>query len=518
MNVYLRTNLSNKIGLGHIKRSIRLALEIKKKGYNCIFVLDKYCSNELINFQKIYLYENKKKFTSEIDDARRFCKCTKKFKKGYVFVDDYRVGNNWERFVSKNHKKIIIFDDLENKDHFADVIINYNPKNSPTTKYNYSRNKKNKCTYLIDPKYNIISSKKITKTYNFSKKKFYITFYIGGGGNLVIFYKLLLYICKNIAKYNNIKLLIVLGPLSKNNNLIIKLSKKYKFIKTLIGFDNLYYIMKKTNIFIGTSGTAIFETAYLNTPSVLFKSSENQNTNIFSLERIGHYFFLNYKDLQSIKEFGRFILIIVKNYTRFKAFTKNPKVKIDNKGANRIVNKIFSNTHIKKITKSKINLVNKQNFQIRPVIDKDINHYLYSRNLDVNKKNSSDNKSISVLQHYIWWFKTNRNSYVLLRNGKKILYFYEEKISCIKNKTYFLSGWFACVNNCTIEEILKALNWQRNKKKKVKWISFIKKTNYLSIKLSKYIGWRNLNKKNKIIEMLAKQFKINPNKFIFQER
>ena len=55
--------------------------------------------------------------------------------------------------------------------------------------------------------------------------------------------------------------------------------------------------------------------------------------------------------------------------------------------------------------------------------------------------------------------------------------------------------------------------------KYIKYIKYIiKKTNYLSIKLSKYIGWRNLNKKNKIIEMLAKQFKINPNKFIFQER
>ena len=81
-----------------------------------------------------------------------------------------------------------------------------------------------------------------------------------------------------------------------------------------------------------------------------------------------------------------------------------------------------------------------------------------------------------------------------------------------------MSGWFACVKNCTIKEILQALNWQRNKNKKVKWISFIKKTNHLSIKLSKYIGWRNMDKKNKIINILAINFKINCNKFIFQER
>jgi hypothetical protein len=138
--------------------------------------------------------------------------------------------------------------------------------------------------------------------------------------------------------------------------------------------------------------------------------------------------------------------------------------------------------------------------------------------LEINKKNSSNYISIPILDHYIWWFKTNRKSYVLLRNGIKILYFYEEKLTFISKNNYLLSGWFACVENCTIKEILQALNWQRNKNKKVKWISFIKKTNHLSIKLSKYIGWRNMDKKNKIINILARNFKINRNKFIFQER
>ena len=133
-------------------------------------------------------------------------------------------------------------------------------------------------------------------------------------------------------------------------------------------------------------------------------------------------------------------------------------------------------------------------------------------------KDSSNYISISILDHYIWWFKTNRKSYVLLRNGIKILYFYEEKLTFISKNNYLLSGWFACVKDCTIKEIFKALNWQWQKNKKVKWIAFIKKTNQLSIKLSKYIGWRNMDKKNKIINILARNFKINRNKFIFQER
>jgi len=518
MNVYIRTNFSNKIGLGHLTRSKRLAIEMEKKGINCIFFLDNYCPNNLLNFQKIFLYKNEGKFFSEMKDARTFCEHTKHFEKGYVLIDDYRIGKKWEKYVSKYHKKIIVFDDLEDKEHYADVVINYNPKHSPIIKYDYKKNKKIKCNYLISPKYNIISKQKINKTYNFSKNKFYITFYIGGGGNLLIYYKLLSLISKTISKQKNVKLLIVLGPLSENTGLIKKISKKYKCVDPIIGHDNLNYIMKMTNVFVGTSGTAIFETASLQTPSILFESSQNQKTDVFSLEKIGHYFYLNLDNLQFAKKFSELILILIKNYKRFKLFVKNPEVKIDNHGSGRLVNLIFFNSKFKKRVKKKIEFKPKQDLKIRPVEDKDINHYLYCRNLNLNKKNSSNNKSISILDHYIWWFKTKRKSYVLLRDGKKILYFYEEELPFLSKSKYLLSGWFACVENCTIKEILKALNWQRNKDKKIKWISFIKKTNLMSIKLSKYIGWKNMDKKNKIINVLSKNFKINPDKFIFQER
>ena len=149
MNVYIRTNFSNKVGLGHLKRSTRFALEMKRKAINCIFVLDNDYLGNLVNFEKIFLYKNSKKFSSEVKDAKLFCEHTRNSEKGYVLIDDYRLGKKWEQYVSNYHKKIIIFDDLEDKEHFADVIINYNPKNISSLKYDFSRNKKDKCNFLF---------------------------------------------------------------------------------------------------------------------------------------------------------------------------------------------------------------------------------------------------------------------------------------------------------------------------------------------------------------------------------
>ena len=132
-------------------RCSRLSLELSKKGHKCLFFLDK--SDDLINikFKKFYIYDDNKKYLNEIEDAKKFCKITKDMGPGIVLLDDYRFSKKWERHASKIHKKIIIFDDLENKDHYADFIINYNPKNYPVIKYNFNRNKKENCKFLIHP-------------------------------------------------------------------------------------------------------------------------------------------------------------------------------------------------------------------------------------------------------------------------------------------------------------------------------------------------------------------------------
>lgn len=517
MNIYIRTNFNNKIGLGHIKRTLRIAKEFKNRGHDCFFYVDELNPKITFPFKKIAIYSKNQKYFNEIQDAKLFLDKLKKKKLGIVILDDYRLSFTWEKHVSSFKHKIIVFDDLENKKHYADIIINYNPKNYPIIKYNLKNNKKRDCQFLIHPKYNVISNEKVISKIN--KKIFNISFYIGGGNNLDIIYNLIKEILKNI-KNKKINLTIIIGPLAKNYKKIIDLSIKNKQLNCLIKPNNLSNTIKNSQIFVGSSGTTIFETAFFKTPSILVRLTKNQDTNIFSLEKLGHYFFINKKEFLSSKKMTEFILLIYKNYHKFKLFIKNPEIKIDNKGCERIVDQVFFK---KKKTISKIQIKDKvfkkENLKIRPINDKDINHYLHSRNLEINKRNSTNKKKFSSLSHYIWWFKTNRKSYVLLRDKEKVLYFYEEKILQYNDDYYNISGWFACSKNCSIKEILYALKWQHTKsKRKVRWISFIKKTNKLSILMSKYIGWIKLNPSDEIIKKITSEYDINKNEYLFYKR
>tara|TARA_B100000780_G_C21114739_1_gene450904 strand:- start:1160 stop:2662 length:1503 start_codon:yes stop_codon:yes gene_type:complete len=499
-------------------RCSRLSLELSKKGYKCLFFLDK--PNYLINikFKKFYIYENDKKYLNEIEDAKKFSRLTKDMGPGIVLLDDYRFSKTWERHVSKMHKKIIIFDDLENNDHYADFIINYNPKNFPIIKYNFNRNKKKNCKFLIHPQFNIVEKNVFLK----DKKKdifFKITFYIGGGRDQIIVYNLLVKLLKKLGN-KKIKFIVIVGPLAKNKLKIFKLAKKYNSIQCIDGLLSISSYVKKSQLFIGSAGTAIFETALFKTPTVLIKMTQNQDTDIFSLEKIGHYIYLDLNDFLNTDKMSELIFLLEKKYSRFKVLNKKPEIKIDDSGSKRIINYIFlKKKNILSKNKTIKKTIKKNKLSIKPVTDKDINHYLYSRNLEINTKNSTIKNKIKKLDHYLWWFKNKRKSYVLTRNGLKILYLYEESLFSLNNIEYKLSGWFACSKDCTIKEILHALNWQRYKyKKNIKWLSFIKNSNKLSIKLSKYIGWNIVKGKDNSIDKLRSLLNIKNNNFIFYKR
>ena len=190
MDIYIRTNFDTTIGLGHIKRTIRIAEELKIRGHNCVFYIDKLNSKIQIPFENFEIYSNKNMYNGEINDAKLFVKITQKEKPGIVILDDYRFSIVWEQYVSLYHNKIVIFDDLESQKHYADFVINYNPRNYPIVKYNFKRNIKNNCQFLIHPKYNIIEKKDVKVVRN--SKIFNITIYIGGGNDQIIVFRLIM--------------------------------------------------------------------------------------------------------------------------------------------------------------------------------------------------------------------------------------------------------------------------------------------------------------------------------------
>ena len=519
MNFFIRTNIGTNIGIGHLVRVSRLADRLHKLGHKCWFFVDHLPKNNFEIFRKNKLhpiYSNKKKFSTESKAAKIYNLKTSEIGRGFVIVDDYRLSHVWEKIVNKKHLKLLAFDDLEDKKHYADFILNYNPRHYENNLYNKKNIIKKNCKLLVDPRYNIINPTSKRGSNYLESKSFEILFYAGGGGDHRYFYKTiskLLNITKKVKKKITVK--VIIGPLSKNKNLIFKLSKKNKQITPIVNETNLSKHIAKAKIFIGAAGTAIFETSFYKIPTILFQMSKNQKNDYSALEKLGHYLILNKEDLRESEKIAKLIITLVEQYKRFKNLVKNRSIHLDNKGVNRIAKVILGKNKAKIDNKKNLKKSNfKNKILLKKALDEEINHYLQSRNLPLNRQQSTHNKKISSIDHYIWWFKNRRNSFVLTKNQKKILYIYDEKIYGMKDTDYFLSGWFACSKECTGKEIMFALNWQRKlyKKsiKKIIWLGFVNSNNVFGNYITKYFfGKRISNKNNFMSKILKRNFNVN---------
>ena len=513
MNFYFRCNFGSSVGIGHLMRTIKLCNILKKKGHSTKIFIDKKTSFlKKFSFEYEEMYPKKFFFSNQNLDAKIFIQKTIskiKNKKTFIIVDDYRLDSRWEKKIANKLKsKIISIDDFENRKHFSDFIIN------PKSKYYHHHNsftlnhQKKKCTYLLGPRYSIIS--KIVKKNKY--KKFTVVFNFGGSGNLI-------YVCKIIKHFEDyfkffINFKIIVGPFSKNKGLLYRFANKKKNISLIEDNYNLAEIYSKSHLFVGAVGTALYEVTAQKLPAIFFQISKNQETSLESLEKMGQRFYFESKYLldKNLKKISQLIFLIKKNYFIVLAYIENSKLKIDDKGAERIIYEILGNKKKIKnnLIKKKKNFLLSDKYRIIKCGFEDINYYIDSRNRVENINQSFKKRAIDKLDHYLWWFKNNTYSFKLIKNKAILIYLYHRKIT-INNKFFLLSGWFTASNKCSIHDLMYALNWQRkmNLEKKIDgWISFVKKNNRLAQQYSKRLGWKEVNNSDFLAKQIYKKLKI----------
>ena len=402
LDFHFRTNCSEKVGMGHISRTLKLANKFKKKGHNCYFYFDrlKNIQNLEINFPAFELEKNYF-FKNDKEDAKKFLSKINK-EKDYVVLDDYRMGDTWKKLI-KNKKKLISISDSTQLDKYSDFVINFKI-NSYKIKY-LNGYKSNKTKYLLGPKYALLESEKKTK--NYSNNKFNIVVYLGGSGKFNIFSGLVESIKKKFNSHNsnihNIK--VILGPLFKDAEKVINKYKNVKNVTIIYKDYNLINIYKKSQLFVGSAGTSLYETSYSNIPSILFKYADNQDDKIEELELLGHYFHLNKKEFLDFDKVADLCFIIFKNYNNIKKIVLSKKISLDSSGPDRIYNAIFN----KKITNysDPFVLSKKSKPKFGKIRYDLINKAIKLRNETQKRLVDSNKKKIKNIDHYLLWFKSN---------------------------------------------------------------------------------------------------------------
>lgn len=310
MQVNFRVDSSKNIGSGHVIRCLRIANKLRDKNADCSFICKELSGNliKLIKDHgfKVFLLTNEiikynenssiivDKLFNWKNDALQTAKILKNLQTNTLIVDHYDIDKKWEEYQKPYCKKIMAIDDLDNRIHSVDIILDQNL--FPNIQRRYLNSNKN-CKKFIGLEYafldpNFIKKRKLIKRQKKEVSKIFI--YLGNTGSSNILRRILKVFIDN--SLNKFKVEVIFTGDAEERNKIINLSKNHKFIKLLDTQPNLADIMSSADLSIGAGGLTTWERIYLGLPSAVVTVADNQKECSEYLNSLGLIWLIGHHD------------------------------------------------------------------------------------------------------------------------------------------------------------------------------------------------------------------------------
>lgn len=299
MQVFIRTDASIQIGSGHVMRCLTLAKQLQQKNVHVKFICRNIEGNliefivqqgfEVCSLPKIntslhwdWTKENWKKDAKEtiefIQDEYRVT--------DLLVVDHYSISSEWEKELRPLVKKIMVIDDLANREHDCDILLDQNYHSNIDIRYQNLVPKN--CVQLLGPNYVLLRDEFFKVQHNIRKRKEKIE-------NIIVFFggtdptgetiKVLAAINKlNIPE---IEINVVVGGANPKSNEIEQICNEMINVTFHNQVNNMAELMQKADLAIGAGGTTTWERCFMNLPSITVIIAENQRELTESLSEKG---------------------------------------------------------------------------------------------------------------------------------------------------------------------------------------------------------------------------------------
>lgn len=315
MNVFIRVDSSFIIGSGHLMRCLTLAEQIKSQiQANIVFIsrdLDKnmnylvenrgfdlYVLPKKTNKNQLHGYEQWLTVTQQ-EDAEEVKGFLQKQQVDLLIIDSYAVDYKWENIVRPLVKKIMVIDDLANRKHDCDILLDQNYY--ADMKLRYQGLVPKYCNQLIGPEYALlreefyIAKKTLRKRSGIIKN---ILVFFGGSDPSNETGKTLEALIQ--LKTTDIAINVVVGA-SNPHKESLKLICDINNFNYLYQVSNMAQLMAEADLAIGAGGTTTWERCFLELPSIVVAIAENQVRLCEEAAKAGVITFLGVKECVTTK-------------------------------------------------------------------------------------------------------------------------------------------------------------------------------------------------------------------------
>ena len=352
MNIAFRTDATNQIGTGHFMRCLTLAEGLKDHGANIRFVsrnLPQYLS-ELINQKGIELVQlpvidndialdelahSKWLGISQANDAIATINALSDKDWDWLIVDHYALDTRWENSLRKSVNKIMVIDDIADRHHDCDVLLDQNYYADMETRY--TNKVPSHCKLLLGPRYALLRkefNKLREKTNPRTGKVTRILVFLGGvdpDNYTGIVIEALSQIANLEAQVD-----IVIGAEHPYREQI-KTSCAEHYFNCYIQTNKMAELMIAADLAIGAGGSASWERCCLGLPTLIVAFAYNQIKIAKDLGLFGGCYYLETSKKMISNDLEKTIIYLLNSQERIKVISEKAYSLVDGFGVNRVL-------------------------------------------------------------------------------------------------------------------------------------------------------------------------------------
>ena len=305
MNITFRADASVEIGSGHVIRCLTLADCLKKFGHNIQFVTRMHTGNysDYIEKRGYKVHrltlggknrQTKKhrwlgvNWRLDAEDTAQIFKETGKI--DWLIVDHYGIDFKWENAVRHLVSKIMVIDDLANRSHDCDLLLDQTINRRESEYKELVR--KDTCLILgnkyalLKKDYKKLRQDAIKKRRQYKKiERVLICF---GGHDPDNFTARALNGLEMVEWPHDIKIDIILGGNAPHIDAVKRNAQKsFLKIKVYSDVENMAEFILQADLAIGAGGTTSWERCCLGLPTLIVATASNQEKIVKSLSEIG---------------------------------------------------------------------------------------------------------------------------------------------------------------------------------------------------------------------------------------
>ena len=293
MNICFRVDSSTKIGTGHVMRCLTLAKELKKIGHSIYFICRLHEGHlcNLISGEDFKVFKLSKptifKPSSNLPKHASWLGASPEqdiqetiivvnsgqIPFDWIIIDHYAIDKAWEREIRKYIPRIMVIDDLADRVHDCDILLDQNYYLHSNTRY--TNLVPAACVLLLGPKYTLLRDE-FTELYKLPKirKELKTALIFYGGSDPTNETQKAINAIKMIQS-TTLKTHVVVGPSNPNKNLIKRQCEQYNHIFHF-NIDYMAKLLYETDFAICAGGSITWERYCLGTPAILTAIADNQ--------------------------------------------------------------------------------------------------------------------------------------------------------------------------------------------------------------------------------------------------